>query len=268
MSKIRDTLSVLQSGARNNKYKVIYPLFGEELDILCHASSNPGREIGTVEVFLKGRKYIMAGDMSDEGTWSITIYNTQDFLVRSFFLKVIAGIQDFNTPSTLDDSNNFLSEIFSGFNYATGTNIYNQQNVADYDFLAEIGKDSLSDTMNIVNTAYNEMRTNWNTVNNYIYNVKDNILNSTGAYGKIFTSNSSKRFNATYKAQPWYMTDIIIQQLDHNNLPVTNTTLHNAFITNVGGIDYTDETGTVSTTELTFAYSGKDYSVEGFYVNY
>jgi len=264
VNKISETLSILRSGARNNKYRIIYPLFGKEIDILCHTSSNPGREIGTVDVFLKGRKYIMAGDMADDGVWALTIYNTQDFLVRSFFLKVIAGIQNFNAPLTLDDSA-FMSEFFTGFNYSNNSNYGDS---SSYNFLAEIGKDSLSDSMEIISNAYNQMYSNWNTVNNYIYDMKEGILNSTGADGKVFTTSSSNQAGATYKFQPWYMSDIIIQQLDHNDLPVTTTTLHNAFITNVGGIDYTDEAGDISTTELTFAYSGKDYSVDGFYQSY
>lgn len=272
MSKIRDTLAVVQSGARNNKYRILFPLFGQEIDILCHASSNPGREIGTVEVFLKGRKYTMAGDMSDEGTWSITIYNTEDFLVRSFFLKVIAGIQNFNTPITLDEGYNQMSNIFQGFDYTSdGSNLYvGDSTQSSYDFLTTIGRGELSDAMETVNNVYNEMRHNWNMINSAIDNVRDIISDNSYIQpdGLITSNNATYNGDGHYIARPWYMTDIVIQQLDSNDLPVTETRLTNGFVSAVGGIDYSDEVGEISTTEITFTYSGTEYGVDGVYVKY
>lgn len=271
MSKIRDTLSIVQSGARNNKYRILFPLFGQEIDILCHSTSNPGREMGTVEVFLKGRKYTMAGDMSDEGTWTITIYNTEDFLVRSFFLKVIAGIQNFTAPVTLDGGYNQMSDVFQGFDYSGGNKTLqpNGGNSA-YEFLDYIGKGKLSETMESVNVVYNEMRNNWNTINRAIDNVRDIISSSNYIQpdGRVLNGNAIFNGDGNYTARPWYMTDIIIQQLDYNDKPITVSKLNNGFVTNVGGIDYTDEVGEISTTEITFAFSGIEYGVDGFYVNY
>ncbi len=271
MSKIRDTLAVVQSGARNNKYRILFPLFGQEIDILCNATTNPGREIGTVEVFLKGRKYQMAGDMNDEGTWSMTIYNTEDFLVRSFFLMVIGGIQNFNTPLTMDDGYNQLSVAFNGFDYGNGQgNIFNSGNQGRYDFLTSIGQGALSSTLDTINTVYNEMRSNWNTVSRAIDNVRD-IINSNPtaiAGGPILSNNAVYNGDGNYAARPWYMSDIVIQQLDSNDKPVTTTTLHNAFASAVGSIEYTDETGDISKTEITFTYSGITYGVDGYRVTY
>ncbi len=272
MSKIRDTLAMVKSGARTNKYRLLFPLFGQEIDILCHASSNPGREMGTVEVFLKGRKYTMAGDMSDEGTWTITIYNTEDFLVRSFFLKIISGIQNFNSPITLDDEYGQMHDVFSGFNYTgSGSNLYEtESNIGTYDFLKSIGKDGLSDAMASVNTVYNEMRNNWNTVNRAIDNVRDLVSDTVPiqAAGRVTSTQAIYNGDGYYISRPWYMTDIVIQQLDSNDEPVTETRLNNAFATAVGGIDYTDEVGEVSTTEITFTFSGIEYGVQGVYVKY
>ena len=268
MSKIRDTLAMVQSGARNNKYRLLFPLFGQEIDILCHASSNPGREMGTVEVYLKGRKYTMAGDMSDESSWTITIYNTQDFLVRNFFLKVIAGIQNFNTPITLDDEYSKSHDIFSGFNYSgAGSNLYQQEsNYNTKDFLDSIGMGDLTDAMETVNIAYNEMR-NLNNIN-----IGDNPNSFIQADGRVANHGlgTAGVYNGdgNYAARPWYMTDIIIQQLDHNDNPISETRLNNAFATAVGGIDYTDEVGEISTTEITFAFSGIEYGASGVYVKF
>ena len=269
MSKIRDTLALVQSGARSNKYRILYPLFGQEIDILCHASSNPGREMGIVEVYLKGRKYQMAGDMSDEGIWTMTLYNTEDFLVRSFFLKVISGIQNFNIPVTLEDYQ--MGAIFQGFDYTTaGSNLYQtNQSQSTYDFLTSIGRGNMSAAMSTVNTVYNEMRSNWNTVNKAIDNVRDIIGGSYAQPDGLVTSNNPVyNGDGNYASRPWYMNDILIQQLDSNDEPITETRLNNAFVTAVGGIEYTDETGNISTTEITFTYSGIEYGVEGVYVKY
>jgi hypothetical protein len=245
-------------------------MFGQEIDILCHSASNPGRGMGQVEVFLKGRKYQMAGDMSNEDSWTMTIYNTQDFLVRSFFLKVIAGIQNFNTPVTLDETYS-ASNIYSGFNYSgQGSNQYNE-NFSDnhYEFLKSIGFGYLSGTMTKINEVYNNMRQNINSKSlKGMSDINANSFVPIADSGAIYGIQDIYTPSRTYEARPWYMADIVVQQLDHNDEPIQTTLLQNAFISNVGAIDYTDEVGDVSTTELTFNYSGIEYISEGSYINY
>ena len=84
-SKIRELEAVLGSGARNNKYRVIFPYFGREIDIQTHDVTAPGRSMGVAEVYLKGRKYQLAGDRSDEGTITLTFYNDPEMIIRRFF---------------------------------------------------------------------------------------------------------------------------------------------------------------------------------------
>ncbi len=171
-NKIAQIQQKLQSGARTNKYRIIHPKFGEELDILCKSTTMPGRTMGTVEVFLKGRKYQMAGDMSDDGTWSFTIYNTEDFEIRDFFLGQMANIQSAEAPDTIQ-----------------GTS---------------------TATPNLKNT-------------------------------------------------PWYMDTVTIQQLNFEGSVVTEARLYNAFVSNVGPIEYTDEQGEISNTEIELKYTGIEY---------
>ena len=45
MSKIQETLNLIQAGARTNKYRILYPVFGNDIDILCNAASLPGRTV-------------------------------------------------------------------------------------------------------------------------------------------------------------------------------------------------------------------------------
>ena len=160
MGKIQETLNLIKSGARNNKYRIIYPDLGTEMDILVNATNMPGVEIGAVEIMLRGRKFSLAGDRLDDGKWTCTLYNTEDFKIRNYFIDLVNKIQNYNFP-------------------------------------------------------------NENGIN------KDE-----------------------------YLTEITIQQLNHNQDVTAGVVLENAFITTVGGIDYTDESGTVSTTELSFTYSG------------
>jgi len=171
-NKIASLTKVLQSGARNNKYRIIHPDFGEELDILCKASSMPGREISTVDIIVKGRKFQMAGDTADEGTWTFETYNTEDFLIRDYFSKMLYNIHSPHAPDYISGESKTIQDVSS---------------------------------------------------------------------------------------TPWYMRDIVIQQLNHQNEVVTSAILTNAFITKVGPIEYQDEIGEISTTEFTFAYSGVDY---------
>jgi len=179
VNKIHEIGSLVKAGARTNKYRILHPDFHDEVDILCNASTMPGREIGSVEVYLKGRKYQMAGDMSDENTWNFTIYNTETFLVRDFFLSLIAEIQSFEAPPTLSGSASVL-------------------------------------------------------------------------YPR--------------KGQPWYMRNITIQQLGSAGEVLTSAVLTNAYVTTVGPIEYSDETGNISTTEITFTFSGIIYQgVNGKY---
>ena len=214
MSKINEILNVVQSGARTNKYRVIYPILGQNIDILCNATSAPGADIGTAEVFLRGRKYQLAGDRIDDGTWEMTIYNTPDMLVRNFFLKLIDSIQSYKTPQS-------FSQTVAGL-IPTG----NVNNV-----LSQLGNINTS-----LFSLINQVTINWNN----IYSVIRNISDSAYSLG----------------SGPWYMTEIIIQQLDHEMKVTSQIVLEKAFIKTVGNIDYSDETGNVSTTTFTFAYSG------------
>ncbi len=53
-----------------------------------------------------------------------------------------------------------------------------------------------------------------------------------------------------------YKQDIVIQQLDFNENTIGEAIIHNAFVTTVGSIEYSDETQGVSTTSVTFTWSG------------
>ncbi len=114
MSKIQDTLKILQAGARQNKYRILLQDFGEDIDIVCNATTMPGRTLSVTEVFVKGRKYRLAAESEDAGTWEITFYNAPDLFHRRTFLSMLSNIHNFSVPSYLGGSGLNSDSLTSG----------------------------------------------------------------------------------------------------------------------------------------------------------
>lgn len=247
MSKINEILHVIQAGSRANKYQILYPVFGGEIDIVCHATTLPGREITPVDVFVKGRKIQYAGESTDEGTWSMTIYNTPDLLHRRFFLKMIGGIHSFNTPDYITDNGGLDASDISGSNSISAEGTARARSGGSINGL--LG--NISSSITKINTAYNDVK---------------NALNSAQKTGNFikqaingdFTAVQTLLGSASY-GRPWYMQEIIINQLGSDGKITASATLHNCFVTSVGPIEYSDESAEITTSEITFAYSGISY---------
>ncbi len=205
--KINEILHRLKSGARTNKYRVIIPLLGRDFDIQCHEVSSAGRSIGTAEVFLRGRKFLLAGDRSDEGTIQISFYNDPHLSIRNFFLRYIEAIQSYATPVSVDETSALLSN-------------------------GEI-------------SALTLMRDAVANLEGYISELKHNLDSLLSIAGFDF-----------FISGPWYQSEFTIQQLDENEDVVSTTIFHNAWISEVSEIQYTDETGDISKTTLTITYTG------------
>jgi len=217
MNKIKELQNVLQSGSRSNKYKVYFPLLGKDFDIQCHDVGSPGRGLGVVDVYLKGREFKIAGDRADEGTITLSFYNDPELSIRRFFLLLLSGVQSYRDPSFLSSFNFNLESI----------------QIPEIPELSEI---------------YKQIKYNINkikTIQNIDFTVSENTVKSRGY--SFFTG------------RPWYMTDITIEQIGPDEEVLSETVLYNAWITNVGNIDYNDEVGEITLTPLTFAYSGIGY---------
>ena len=103
MIMISTLLNTLQTGARANKYRVLVPMFnslGEEIDILCQTASLPGKTLTPTEVILKGRKYLLRGEMSFDGSWEMTIVNTEDMEARNYFIDWMDEVHSTNMDSS------------------------------------------------------------------------------------------------------------------------------------------------------------------------
>jgi len=230
MNKIKELNEILKSGSRSNKYRVIYPLLGRNLDIQCHDVTSPGRGIGVIDIYLKGREFKIAGDRADVGSITLSFYNDPELIIRRFFLRIISGIQSYSTPESIEFKN--FTTSFNNFNNPISNFLNNP----------------LLNSIKSVSSVYNEMKYNIN-------NIKTNIKH----FNNFSVSNNHGRGYSFYRGRPWYMNDLIIQQLDHNENVISQATYNNAFISSVSDISYNDEVGEITRTELTINYSGVNY---------
>jgi hypothetical protein len=259
--KIRELQQVIGAGSRSNKYQVLFPYLGYELDIQCHDIQTPGRSIGTTDVYLKGREFKIAGDRADQGTITMTFYNDPMLLLRRFFLKIIGGIQNYQTPQSIEDSMFALSSIGMSANDlntyllgGSGSESSGPESSGVIDFL-----EGVSDTVLTINDAYYQIKDNVNslgTIYNSFKGTESIDINIQEGNSSITPVSSGYGF---YVGKPWYMTDIKILQLGPDEENLVESTLHNAFVSDISPIEYTDETGDVTQTTVTITYSGIDY---------
>jgi len=224
-TKIRELQNELKAGSRSNKYRVLFPFIGNKLDILCHNITSPGRAIGAVELFYKGRKYQLAGDRGDEESITLSFYNDQDLILRRFFMKLIEGIQGYYTPETMFDTLN--------------------------SFLPSINNITLPQGLNEIDDLYSELKNNALNVQSFLNNLSVDMFRNM-----IGNNTNAGLFNTYGYGRPWYQFDIVIQQLGPDEDVQAEILLMDAFISTVGGIDYIDEVGEITQTELTINFSG------------
>lgn len=120
---INSLLTTVRSGARNNKYKVFIPVSsdsGRNMDVLCHATTLPGRIITPTEVIIKGHKCFLAGETSLDGVWEATFYNTEDMEERKYFINWMREIHENSLPSTTQKDENSLMKIKSDIDKSFG----------------------------------------------------------------------------------------------------------------------------------------------------
>jgi hypothetical protein len=119
MSSIDEFKSnLIGGGARANQYRVIMttpPAITTGLDInrasfLCKATSLPGQTIGEVPVAFRGRTLYLAGDREFE-TWTTTVINDTDFMVRNAMERWMNGINDLDENTGLVNVSDYTAQI-------------------------------------------------------------------------------------------------------------------------------------------------------------
>jgi len=193
MAQVDNLISIITSGARTNKYRILIPgTNSRDLSIVCTSTSLPGRVITPVDVVIKGKKAQLAGETQLEGSWGASFYNDSAMSSRIYFTDWMRTIHDLKTPATETDT---LTNILGLLNSGLSRNV--------------IANEYVKQTLNSFN--------------------KD------------------------------YMQNINIQQLDHDNNVVYEIQLVGAFPINIDQNDFNSQTGEVSQTNVTFAYSDINY---------
>ena len=120
MANVSDFISKLKGGgARNNQFKVTMPFPGyaavggetESMAFLCTATNLPQSELGELTVNFRGRPIYMAGDRTFQ-TWTTTIINDTDFLIRNAIERWSNGINNATDGEGLTNPADYQVDAF------------------------------------------------------------------------------------------------------------------------------------------------------------
>ena len=119
MASIDDFKSnLIGGGARANQYRVVMTtpttittgLDAVRTHFLVKATSLPGQTIPEVAVNFRGRQLFLAGDRTFE-TWTTTIINDTDFMVRNAIERWMNGINDLETNTGLVNVSDYTADL-------------------------------------------------------------------------------------------------------------------------------------------------------------
>ena len=81
------------------------------MSFLCRSTNLPGMTLGEVAVPFRGRSLYIAGDRTFE-TWTTTILNDTDFLIRNAFERWMNGINALSDNSGLENPSDYQVDAF------------------------------------------------------------------------------------------------------------------------------------------------------------
>jgi|TARA_R100000353_G_scaffold112118_1_gene80370 hypothetical protein len=120
MATINDFKAVLAGGgARANQFQVTMPFPGfaaaggetRVMSFLCRTTNLPGMTLGEVPVPFRGRQLYIAGDRTFE-TWTTTIMNDTDFLIRNAMERWMNAINALSDNSGLENPSDYQVDAF------------------------------------------------------------------------------------------------------------------------------------------------------------
>ena len=120
MATINDFKAVLAGGgARANQFQVTMPFPGfaaaggetRVMSFLCRTTNLPGMTLGEVPVPFRGRQLYIAGDRTFE-TWTTTIMNDTDFLIRNAMERWMNAINALSDNSGLENPSDYPVDAF------------------------------------------------------------------------------------------------------------------------------------------------------------
>jgi hypothetical protein len=107
-------------GARANQFRVIMttPTSGiasgldtNTTSFLVRTASLPGQTITEIPVNFRGRQLFLAGDRTFE-TWSTTVFNDTDFMIRNAIERWMNGINDLSESTGLSNVADYTADLF------------------------------------------------------------------------------------------------------------------------------------------------------------
>lgn len=132
-------------GLRKNRYLIEIPVpsvSGEVLNVLCQSAGLPERDITTVDVWHKGRRYTMRGETDFRGEFEVSIVDDSEMRIRKLFdewMRQIDNTRPDKNASLLGASfeaisPDLLNEVQAGVSLANNikNTLTNPQRIADY----------------------------------------------------------------------------------------------------------------------------------------
>jgi hypothetical protein len=115
---IQDFKSALVGGgARPNLFQVEIPApptgvnLTANFPILCKTAALPASNIASIDIPFRGRIFKVAGDRTFD-TWTITVINDQDFLIRNAFETWMQSIGQYGDGSGFTDPSDYMVDAF------------------------------------------------------------------------------------------------------------------------------------------------------------
>jgi hypothetical protein len=117
-NSIQDFKSALiGGGARPNLFEVTIPAppagvtLTENFPILCKSAALPASNIASIDVPFRGRIFKVAGDRTFD-TWTITVINDQDFLIRDAMEAWMQSIGQYADGSGFTNPSDYMCDAF------------------------------------------------------------------------------------------------------------------------------------------------------------
>lgn len=101
-------------GIRSNSYAVVVPLpyaGSRKLAVLAKSTSLPERNVGTIDLYHKGRRYKVRGETDLNGSYTINLTDDANMNLRKYFDAWLKSVDD---TSSIEDSSNLLNDLSDG----------------------------------------------------------------------------------------------------------------------------------------------------------
>jgi hypothetical protein len=109
--------ALIGGGARPNLFEVTIPAppqvvtLTENFPILCKSAALPASNIASIDVPFRGRIFKVAGDRTFD-TWTITVINDQDFLIRDAMEAWMQSIGQYADGSGFTNPSEYMCDAF------------------------------------------------------------------------------------------------------------------------------------------------------------